>query len=271
MRLSSFGLSDVGNKREKNEDSFLVSDPLELYMVADGMGGHVGGEFASRLAVETVQGAVAHLNGDPEATLQEDLPIRVKPGDFRSWLQYAILLASHRIFEKAEEDPSLQGMGTTAAVLLFRKSRVYVANVGDSRGYRIRGNKIEQLTTDHSLVGEQMRAGILKPKEAREHRLRNIITRSVGFQNDVEVDVEARPVRKGDMYLLCSDGLYNLVEDREILDVVTHQEMEGACRHLIDIANAKGGDDNITVVLAKVDALEGEMDEEEAEESTMQC
>lgn len=269
MRISSFGLSDVGCKREKNEDSFLVDDALQLYVIADGMGGHVGGEFASRLAVDTIQSAINQLNADPDATLQDPVAIAVKPNDFKTWLQYSILLASHRIFEKATEDTSLQGMGTTAAAFLFRNNRVYVANVGDSRGYRIRGNKIEQLTTDHSLVGEQIRAGIIKPKEAKEHRLRNIITRSVGFQSEVEVDAEARAIKDGDVYLLCSDGLYNLVEDNEIMDVLTHQGLEAAGHHLIDIAKARGGDDNITLVLVKVDSLQNNPNEDE--ESTMQC
>ncbi|MDO8528011.1 MAG: Stp1/IreP family PP2C-type Ser/Thr phosphatase [Deltaproteobacteria bacterium] len=269
MRIESFGMTDVGCRREKNEDNFLINDNLELYMVADGMGGHVAGELASKIAVKTVEEVITELNEDPDATLQDE--IEIKPGDFKRWLQYSIVTASNRIFQKAVDDPALQGMGTTAVAMLFRKNRIYVANVGDSRGYRIRGKKIEQLTTDHSLVGEQIRAGMIKPKEAKDHRLKNIITRSVGFQDEVEVDVEARSVKVGDIYMLCSDGLYNLVEDDEIFDIITHHSLKEASAHLIDIAKARGGDDNITVILAKSISLEDEETESEDEESTLQC
>lgn len=268
MQIENFGISDVGCKREKNEDRTLINESLSLFMVADGMGGHVGGEYASKMAVKTVEEAVQQLQDDPDATLSDQ--VEVKPGDFKSWLQFALVVASRKIFEKAAEDTTLHGMGTTAVAMLFRKNRVYIANVGDSRGYRIRRNKIEQMTTDHSLVGEQIRAGIINPKEAKEHRLKNIITRSVGFQETVEVDVEARAVKPGDIYLLCSDGLYNLVEDDEILDIVTHHDLEKSGERLIDIANSRGGDDNISVVMAKVVALEAEETQED-EESTLQC
>ena len=267
MKIENFGMSDVGCKREKNEDSFFVSDALGLYMVADGMGGHVGGEFASKLAVKTVEQIVTQLTQDPDTTLQEET--HLKPNDYKGWLQYSLMMASHAVYDVAAKDPALQGMGTTAVVLFFKKNRVYIANVGDSRCYRVRGHKMEQMTTDHSLVAEQMRAGILKPKEAKEHRLKNIITRSVGFQDVVEADIEARSVKVGDIYMLCSDGLHNLLEEDEIRDILIHQGLKDSCKHLIDIAKARGGDDNITVVLAKALSLE-EADPSEDEESTLQ-
>jgi len=260
MQIESFGLSDVGRKREKNEDNFLVEPQLQLYMVADGMGGHVGGEFASQMAVETVQTVITELTQDPEATLQESAEI--KPGDYKSYLRFAISQASAKIFERACQDSKLQGMGTTSVVLIFRNNKAFVANVGDSRAYRIRKGKIEQLTLDHSLVGEQIRAGMIQTKDAKDHRLKNIITRSVGFQEEVEADVEAKAVKEGDIFLLCTDGLYNLVEDEEMLEVTGHHDLKSACRHLIDIANARGGDDNVTVILNKVVSLESEEDEE---------
>lgn len=265
-KLDTFGVTDVGCKREKNEDSFLVNDELQLYVVADGMGGHVGGEYASKLAVKTVEEVVQALQNDPDSTLQEGLDL--KPGDFKTWLDYAFTIASRRIFEKASADNSLHGMGTTTVAMLFRNNRVFMGNVGDSRGYRIRDGKIEQMTTDHSLVAEQIRAGIIKPKEAKEHRYKNIITRSVGFQETVEADIEARGAKENDIYLLCSDGLYNLVENSEILDIVKNNSLKDACKHLIDITNSRGGDDNITVVLVKVDSMNAGADEDE--ESTMQ-
>lgn len=263
MQIESFGFSDVGKKREKNEDSYLLEPDLNFFMVADGMGGHVGGEYASKMATETVGEIITALVKDPEATLPETGEIQV--GDYKSYLQYSISTASSRIYDKALKDKRLQGMGTTTVSLWFQDNNVYIANVGDSRAYRIRSKKLEQLTTDHSLVGEQIRAGMIQPSQAKDHRLKNIITRSVGFQEEVEADIETKTVKEGDIYLLCSDGLYNLVEDDEILEIVTHQNLPEACRHLIDIANSRGGDDNITVVMAKVDSLELE----EEEESTM--
>lgn len=265
MQIESYGLSDVGKKRDKNEDRYLTLSDLDLYMVADGMGGHVGGEYASRLATDTVKEIAAALAKDPEATLPETGEF--KPGDYKGYLQYALSTASLRIYEEATIDKRLQGMGTTAVILWFQSNKVAIANVGDSRAYRIRNGKIEQLTTDHSLVSEQIRAGVLQPSEARDHRLKNIITRSVGFQEEVEADIETKMVKTGDIYLLCTDGLYNLVEDEEMLDVILHQNLKHACKHLVDIANARGGDDNITVILTQVASLAPEAEEE----STMEA
>lgn len=256
MRIRSFGFSDVGKRREKNEDSFLVSDELSLYAVADGMGGHLGGDFASKIAAQTIEEVIRNLESDPDMTLQEGETFR--KGEFQSYLRYAIRLSSRRIFEKASTDTKLHGMGTTSVILLFRDNKVYVANVGDSRAYRIRGSEISQITKDHSLVGEQLRAGILTEDEARGSRFKNIITRSVGFQEDVEADVDIRVVKPGDRFLLCSDGLSNLVRDEELRDVVSANDLEAACRRLVDIANDRGGDDNITVVLTEVEELDAE-------------
>lgn len=250
MLIKSFGHSDVGRRREKNEDSFLVNDERRLYLVADGMGGHLGGEFASKLAVSTIDEVVKSIEDDPEMTLPEGESL--KPGDFSNCLRFAIREASRRIFEKANEDSKLHGMGTTTVALLFRNNKAYIANVGDSRVYRIRGKKINQITKDHSLVGEQIRAGLLSADDSRVNRLKNIITRSVGFQEDVDSDVDIRPVKMGDRFLLCSDGLSNLVQDGEIRDVVLNNELEPAVLRLIDIANERGGDDNITAVIAEV-------------------
>lgn len=255
MRILLAGKSDVGRRRQKNEDSFLLSPELELMMVADGMGGHVGGELASKLCVETTQQILTELDRDPESTVEEGS--EVKPGDFQSYLRYAISSASGRIFHKSHEEPALKGMGTTAVAALFRKNMVYIANVGDSRAYRIREGKIEQITEDHSLVGEQVKAGILSPEEAKSHRFKNIITRSVGFQEAVQADVDIRTVQVGDRYLLCSDGLSNMLDDTDLCRVVSaNSDAEQACQQLIDLANERGGDDNITVVIAEVQVLD---------------
>lgn len=258
MLIKSFGHSDVGKRREKNEDTFLISDDCRLYLVADGMGGHLGGEYASKLAVNTIDEVIRALEDDPEMTLPEGESM--KPGDFSNCLRFAIREASRRIFEKATEDVNLHGMGTTTVALFFRNNRAYIANVGDSRVYRIRGEKINQITKDHSLVSEQIRAGLLSADDSRAHRLKNIITRSVGFQESVDSDVEIRAVRVGDKFLLCTDGLSNLIEDGEIRDIVANNELEPAVKRLIDIANERGGDDNITAVLAEVVDLDNPSD-----------
>ncbi len=254
MRIKSFGISDVGKRREKNEDSFLANDDLGLYTVADGMGGHLGGDIASQLAAQTIEEVVKGLESDPDMTLKEG--VRLKQGEYQAYLRYALKLSSRRIYEKAHDEKDLSGMGTTTVSLLFRNSKVYIANVGDSRAYRIRNDEISQITKDHSLVGEQMRAGILTEEEARASRLKNIITRSVGFQEEVEADIDIRVVRKGDRYLLCSDGLSNMMDDDEIRHVVITNSLEDACKRLVDVANERGGEDNITVVLAEIEALD---------------
>ena len=258
MRIKSFGKSDVGRCREKNEDAFLINDQSCLYVVADGMGGHLGGEIASQLAVKTIEEIVQSVEHDPEATLPENAELRAD--DFPGILRYAITVASRRIFEKATKEPSLHGMGTTAVVILFRNNKAYVANVGDSRAYQFRKKKINQVTKDHSLVGEQVRAGILSIEDSRAHRFKNIITRSVGYQQEVDSDVDIRIVHAGDRYLLCSDGLSNLIDDQDIRDIVANNGLKEATERLIDIANERGGDDNITAVIVEVEELDEEAD-----------
>jgi len=254
MQIKSFGKSDVGRKREKNEDSFSVNDENFIYIVTDGMGGHLGGEYASKLAVTTIEEVIRSLEDDPEATMPGD--ISLKPGDISGEIRFAISVASRRIYEKANVEKTLHGMGTTAVVLMFREGKVYIANVGDSRGYQVRSNNISQITKDHSLVSEQIRAGILSEEDSRVHRFKNIITRSVGYQEQVESDVDIRIPRVGDQFLLCSDGLTNLVKDEEIRDIIVNNEIELAVQRLIDVANERGGDDNITAILVEVVGLD---------------
>lgn len=269
MQVRSYGQSDIGKRREKNEDSFLINDERQVYLIADGMGGHLGGEFASRLAVNAIDEIIKSVEDDPEATFPEGNELR--PGDYAGSLRYAVRVASRRIFEKAQGDTKLRGMGTTSVALMFRKNKAYIANVGDSRVYQIRKNKINQITKDHSLVGEQIRAGLMSADDSRAQRLKNIITRSVGFQEDVDSDIDIRVVRKGDRYLLCSDGLSNLVSDDEIKDIVLNNDLEPAVKRLIDIANERGGDDNITVILAEVTEVDPPSGVGISEESTIEA
>jgi len=249
MKIASYGLSNVGMKRGQNEDNYLINEDLNLYVVADGMGGHLGGEFASKMAVSTVEEVIERLS-NPEGTPQNGANARDIPTGDR--LRFAIKEAGRRIFDQALYDEALKGMGTTTVAALIDNDKAFIANVGDSRGYLIRDGKIEQVTEDHSLVGEQVKAGILSAHDARAHRLKNIITRSVGYQEEVESDVSERALKAGDKLLLCSDGLSNLVDDGEMEEVVTRYPLNEACERLVELANQKGGDDNITVILIQV-------------------
>ena len=245
-RFRSAARTDVGMKREHNEDSFLLNEDLGLYVVCDGMGGHAGGETASRLAVQTVEKELISTRlraDDPFASTVglEETPLAIA-------LQEAIEGACSMVYRTSRTEPELQGMGTTCIALLLRGDVAVVGHVGDSRAYFVREGAIVQLTEDHSLVNEQVRAGLLTSEEAKHSRLRNIITRSVGFEEDVLVDVIGLETKPGDRFLLCSDGLSNLIENREIRDALLESELTEVPQKLIHLANARGGDDNITVV-----------------------
>lgn len=253
MKVESYGMSNVGMKRFQNEDSYLINDEMGLYMVADGMGGHLGGEFASKLAVSTVEEVLRKFRLDPEATQIHG----VNTGDAgtEDQLRHAISEAGRRIHQEALYDENLRGMGTTAVAAVCQGKNIYIANVGDSRAYLIRNHEISQITEDHSLVSEQVKAGVIRPEEAKSHKLKNIITRSVGYQEDVDSDVTMMEPQVGDRILMCSDGLSNLVEDAEILEIVENSDIQEACETLVKKANSRGGDDNITVVLLQVDEI----------------
>ena len=233
MKLETSGLSDIGRKRENNQDSYLLNDKAKLYVVADGMGGHVGGEIASKMAVDTLSKVFSYTS---------------RSFDPSSYLVRAIQEANNMIYEKAVQTPSLKGMGTTVTCLLFSYDTVFIAHVGDSRAYFIREGMIWQLSQDHSLVSEQMVAG-------GAIAMRNIITRSVGYDRQVEVDLYTKKVAMGDRYLLCSDGLYGFVSQKEMATVVSSSVLPLATKKLIDLANSRGGDDNITAVLVKVEEI----------------
>lgn len=254
MEIEVFGMTDVGCKREKNEDSFLINTDHNLYVVADGMGGHLGGEIASKMAVSAIEDVVSDMMSDPDVTLQSEFEIR--PGDHKGYLRYAISVASNRIFEKAMRDPTLHGMGTTVVAVIFNKSIAYIANVGDSRCYLLRDKNLIQITEDHSLVGEQIKAGIIKASEAKNHKLKNIITRSVGFQDTVDIDISCLDVKVGDKYLFCTDGLTNMVNNDELAKVMNENPPREACAKLIESANAHGGEDNITLIISQVHAID---------------
>jgi len=226
MIVKHAGSSHPGRRRRRNEDSYAIAPPL--FAVADGIGGARAGEIASRLAA---------------AAVKED------PGEGADVAEL-IREANRRVFERARDDASASGMGTTMTVALVEDGQVTIGHVGDSRAYRLRDNALEQLTDDHSLVAELVRSGKLSPEEAETHPQRSVITRALGTEADVDVDtftVEAQP---GDVFLLCSDGLTDMVEENHIVDVVGRNrgDLERAAKQLIADANRSGGEDNVTVV-----------------------
>lgn len=243
----SAGLTDVGRKRNHNEDSYLIDEELQLYVVADGMGGHAGGGTASRIAVETIDQEMRAAQKQPDNPFGGDTPLQDSP--LPEYLRSAVEKACAAIFKAAQDDPRLAGMGTTTITLCVKGENAIFAHVGDSRAYLIRGDLIQQVSEDHSLVNEQIKAGMITPEEAKHSRYKNIITRSVGFEEEVQVDVMGLVGKPGDFFVLCSDGLANLVEDREIRDVVSSTPLKEAPKKLIELANERGGDDNITVIV----------------------
>ena len=247
-RYRSAARTDVGMKREHNEDSYLANEDLGLYVVCDGMGGHAGGETASRLAVQTIEKELISARLRADNPFSSDKPLADSP--LAGALREAVEGACAAVFRTSKVNPDLAGMGTTCISLLVHGTHALVGHVGDSRAYLVRGREVHQLTEDHSLVNEQVRAGLISEEEARHSRLKNIITRSVGFEEDVLVDVIGVETQPGDRFLLCSDGLSNLVSTDEIGDAL-RGKLEKVPDCLIDLANERGGDDNITVVAAE--------------------
>ena len=238
--------SDVGKKREKNEDSCIFTVPEDpealrdrglLFAVADGMGGASAGEYASRMALNILSSAYYKSPALPLPAL----------------LRSAIEAANSRVFEEAEINPSLHGMGTTVSAVVLHGDSAYVAQVGDSRVYLLRERAgIHQLTKDHSLVAEQVRNGLITEEEARKHQLRNLITRAVGIKEQVKVDLFALKLRPNDTLLVCSDGLCNMVTDEEISHTLAIGELHANTKKLIDEANKAGGTDNITALSLRI-------------------
>lgn len=251
MRITSCGITDVGLKRSHNEDNYLINEELNLFVVADGMGGHAGGEYASAICVNTVEEVVTSLELNGESPIESDDPVEVS----REKLRYSIQLSGRRIFEKATELPEYHGMGTTAVVLLLDRGNAIVAHVGDSRVYLLRDGRCDQLTDDHSLVFQKMKEGLITAEQAKTHRMRNVITRSLGYQEDVEVDVQVKAIRRGDRFILCSDGLSGHLEPEEIAEVLDRLGPQEGARRLIEIACERGGEDNITAIVARIDEV----------------
>lgn len=247
------GATDVGRKRENNEDSFLVDESLALFAVADGMGGHAGGGIASRLAVETLQASLRSQREKASGPFEAPAPLEesLLPEMLRASVESACLA----IFRRAQSVPALNGMGTTLTTLLLSGHSAFVAHVGDSRVYLVRKGRILQISDDHSLVNEQLKAGVITADEAKSSRFRNVITRSVGFEEEVLVDLLGLELEHDDLFLICCDGLTNMVQDDEIAKMSQTEAVEDLPLRLIGLANDRGGDDNITVVAVKIHEL----------------
>jgi protein phosphatase len=251
VKISSWARTDVGLKREINEDSFLADTNLDLFIVADGMGGHAGGDIASRMAVEIVRERVREARH--KGSMFNRTAAETESAMILKMLNDAISEASAKIFESSEQHPELVGMGTTVTAVLVHGHRAYIAHVGDSRLYRRRNGKLEQMTEDHSLVNEQVKAGFITAEEAQHSRFRNIITRSVGFESQVTADTFSVTLRADDLFLLCSDGLCGMVEDDEIGRTLDNGRLSEAVGRLVGAANQQGGEDNITVIILQMD------------------
>ena len=254
LRIRACGLSDVGRARTHNEDCFGIDPEHRMFVVADGMGGHNHGEVASRIAVKAIQEFVEQT-AENDTTWPFVYDARLQRHSNR--LKTAIRMAHDKVLRAIRHDGSLIGMGTTVVGFLLKGRVAAVAHVGDSRAYRLRQGKLDLLTQDHTWVNEQVVAGYLSVEQARAHPLKNVVTRALGGESEVVVDVREVEVMAGDVYILCSDGLTTMLADDEIQRrLLESLPIEEICRNLVRDANAKGGLDNITVVLVHVDSDE---------------
>ncbi|MCJ7583095.1 MAG: Stp1/IreP family PP2C-type Ser/Thr phosphatase [Candidatus Aminicenantes bacterium] len=247
MFIYVFGQTDIGKKRENNEDSYLClslqnsHQPKFLISVADGMGGHTGGEIASSIAIETIRiNALSQFDGagKPES-------------EFPLILENCVQKANHEVFLQASQEKELTGMGSTLVVALISENKTFVGNVGDSRAYLIRNKAIQQITSDHNWKNEQRQKGGLSEEDINNSPYKDLITRSLGLLSEVKIDIFEIESQAEDILLLSSDGLHSLLSEKDILKIFRkNKDIQKICQKLIDAANKRGGHDNITVVLA---------------------
>ncbi len=287
MKLWAWGQSDPGKKRERNEDSYLVDADLGVMAVADGMGGHQGGATASKMAVELLARELADARGDFDAAVrkQKELSVRttqqmiavddptgehaparplctedtqptpgaaVRFSPALELMRNIVRRASSGIYEAAFDKPELRGMGTTLTAMLLHGGKAHLVHAGDSRCYMFRDGQLRQLTDDHSWIAEQLRSGTISEAEAKASKFRHVITKSIGFEREIDADLKSVPVSPGDCFLLCSDGMSNYVEHGELERIVAMTWYKRLPEQLIELANDRGGDDNITVVVGLV-------------------
>jgi len=254
VQIVSSGVTDVGRVRTNNEDSFRIVEPLSLFVLSDGMGGEAHGEIASTMTVETIEKYCSKMDEskeDADATLQGTVADSWSPRTKR--LQDAVFQANLNIFQSAQKHPEQRGMGATVTAGWINGSKLSIAHVGDSRAYLLRTGGLQQLTNDHSLVAEQVRRGILTPQQAEESDMQSVLLRALGAHPEVEVDVDEIDLLPGDVLLFCSDGLTRMVTEPEIAGKLQSEtDPATAAQKLVDFANERGGLDNVTVIVARI-------------------
>ena len=254
MELSFWAATDVGRKREVNEDNFLVDKKLSLFIVADGMGGHASGEVASHLAVHEFRNAVDAGRDVIERYTRD--PESVRPQEILTLLEHAVQTAGQTIYHRGQQEPEKRGMGTTTSALLIAGDRGFIAHVGDSRVYMVRAGQVVQLTEDHSLINELIRRGRITKENLDDSpykAYKNAVTRAVGVYETVQGDTLDFEILPGDTFLLCSDGLHAYLTEEQILTFLKSEDLEHLPQQLVDHANAGGGHDNITAVCIRVE------------------
>lgn len=258
MKILYAAKTDLGLKRTLNEDNFAVLASQNLFTVADGMGGHAAGEVASKIAVETMKEFITVANQDDEITWPFDINLNLP--EEANQLETAIKLANNRIYQTALEQQKLEGMGTTVVGLLYKNGIAFIGHVGDSRAYLLRGDLLKPLTFDHSWVNVQVMLGEISKEEAKKHPMKNIITRALGTKENVEVDLQTEVIQDKDTIILCSDGLSGLMDDDTMKEILMQYDdnLDKAADRLIELANENGGDDNITLIIVKFFAEEGD-------------
>ena len=245
MTLEFFSATDTGRARNNNEDSVAVDDPTALVVLADGMGGYNAGEVASGMATSFIKSELGRWLAEASESATDP--------DVRRAMDICVDNANRAIFNAANSNPQYAGMGTTLVVGVFRDSRLLMGHVGDSRGYRLRASRLTQITHDHSLLQEQIDSGLITPEQAAFSANKNLVTRAVGVEDTVLLETHLHDVLPGDTYLLCSDGLSDMLDDESIAQLLMGAEtLPEAASALIDAANEAGGKDNISVVLARV-------------------
>ncbi len=249
--VQAAGETNVGMKRNHNEDTFSILDEENLFIVCDGMGGHASGEVASQMAVETIRNFFRDTREDPELTWPYKMDRAKRYEENR--LITGVKLANLRIHEASKREPKYHGMGTTIVSADIIDEGIYLGHVGDSRIYRIRDNQIEQVTEDHSLLNDYIKMKKLTTEEIENFPHKNVIVRALGMKESVKVDTFFEQPHPGDIYLLCSDGLCNEISDEQMLEIVSRQprDLQAACHGLIEAANKAGGHDNTTVLLVR--------------------
>ena len=249
MKIAYHALTDVGRKRKGNEDSLFINPEQNLFVVADGMGGHAAGEVASRVAVESINEFVCMTSGDEEITWPFGLDESMSYDGNR--LKTSVRYANNKVLAATKESLEYEGMATTVVGVLVDGATANLAHVGDSRIYLFRNSNLLQLTSDHSWVNEQLQGGMLTAEQARSHPLRNVVTRALGGKPDLDVEMQVHEALSGDTLLMCSDGLTTMVPDAEVQRILNEAggDVERAAKALVEEANKNGGEDNITVIL----------------------